>query len=183
MVPLFRLLVALALPLAVVSLPTASQTPPGPIDPCALLTQAEVSAALGETVEPGRRGDAGITRDGANSTTCLWAAALPAEVRPDPLKSLGGRSFTILNVMNWPDGADGSRRFVDGFRQAFRDGAIASQPVDIDIGAEDALWWGDGVAARRGGISIGVSVASPDRAQRRVRAERLARLIVGRLKP
>lgn len=181
MLPPIRLVVALALPLAVVSLPTASQTPPGPIDPCALLTQAEVSAAMGEAVEPGRRGDAGLTRDGANSTTCLWAVTLPPGVMPDPMKSLGGRSFTILNVMNWPGGTSGSRKFVDGFRQAFKEGAIGSQPVDLDIGADDALWWGDGVAARRGAVSIGVSVASPDRAQRRARAERLARLIVGRI--
>lgn len=181
MPPSVRTFVALALPLAVVSLPTASQTPPGPIDPCALLTQAEVSAAMGEAVEPGRRGDNGITRDGANSTTCLWAVALAPGVMPDPMKSLGGRSFTILNVMNWPGGANGSRKFVDGFRQAFWDGAIGSEPVNLDIGAEDALWWGDGVAARRGGVSIGVSVASPDRLQRRARAERLARLIVGRI--
>lgn len=176
-----RLFVALALPLTVVSLPSASQTLPGPIDPCALLTQAEVSAAMGETVEPGRRGDNGITRDGANSTTCLWAVALPPGVMPDPMKSLGGRSFTILNVMNWPGGANDARKFVDGFRKAFAEGAIGSEPVSLQIGADDALWWGDGVAARRGGVSIGVSVASPDRAQRRPRAEGLARLIVKRI--
>lgn len=181
MLPPIRLVVALALPLAVVSLPTASQTPPSAIDPCALLTQAEVSAAMGEAVEPGRRGDNGITRDGANSTTCLWAVALPPGVLPDPMKSLGGRSFTILNVMNWPGDASGSRQFVDGFRKAFAEGAIGSEPVKVDIGADDALWWGDGVAARRGGVSIGISVASPDRAQRRPRAEGLAKLIVGRL--
>jgi hypothetical protein len=183
MLPPTRLIVALTLPFAVASLPTASQTPPGPIDPCALVTQAEVSMAMGQTVEPGRRGDNGITRDGANSTTCLWAVALPPGVLPDPMKSLGGRSFTILNVMNWPDGANGARKFVDGFRQAFKDGAIGSEPVPLTIGADDALWWGDGVAARRGGISIGVSVASPDRDQRRPRAEGLARRIVGRLQP
>lgn len=181
MPPPFRLLVSLTLPLAVVSLPTASQTPPAPIDPCALLTQGEVSAAMGETVEPGRRADNGITRDGANSTTCLWAVALPPGVMPDPMKSLGGRSFAILNVMNWPGGPSDARKFVDGFRKAFTEGAIGSPPVDLSIGADEALWWGDGVAARRGGVSIGISVASPDRPGRRARAEGLARLIVGRL--
>lgn len=176
-----RTLVAAVAPLSVVSLPTVSREPPAAIDPCALLAVTEVSAAMGETVEPGRRADNGITRDGANSTTCLWAVALPPGVMPDPMKSLGGRSFAILNVMNWPGGANDARKFVDGFRTAFAQGAIGAKPVRLEIGADDALWWGDGVAARRGGVSFGISVASPDRAGRRARAEGLARRIVGRI--
>ncbi|HEX7929456.1 MAG TPA: hypothetical protein VF470_00915, partial [Sphingomicrobium sp.] len=43
--------------------PAAAQSPPPPpaIDPCQLLTAAEVSAALGQTVEPGRLSDNGLT--------------------------------------------------------------------------------------------------------------------------
>jgi hypothetical protein len=176
-----RALAAVLAPLTVVSLPPLSSEPPKAIDPCALLTAAEVSAAMGETVEPGRRGDSGITRDGANSTTCLWAVALPKGVLPDPMKSLGGRSFAILNVMNWPGGPADARKFVDGFRIAFAQGDIGSRPVDLALGADDALWWGDGVAARRGDVSFGISVTSPDRARRQAQAEGLARLILGRL--
>jgi len=47
---------------------------------------------------------------------------------------------------------------------------------------ELSLWWGDGVAARKNGVSIGVSVAQfGDRAARRPQAESLAKLIVKRL--
>jgi hypothetical protein len=161
---------------------TAQPPAPAAIDPCALLTAAEVAAAVGQPVEPGQRTDNGITRDGANSTTCLWQVALPAGIAPDPRRSLGGRSFAILNVMNWPDGPAGARKFVDGFRSAFAEDAISSKPVDLEIGADEALWWGDGVAARLNGVSIGMSVASAgDRAMRRPKAEGLARLIVRRL--
>lgn len=156
--------------------------PPAPINPCLLVTAGEVAAVMGQAVEPGRLTQNGITRDGANSTTCLWTVALPLGVVPDPTKSLGGRSFAILNVMNWPDGPTGARKFLEGFRSAFAHNAINSRPVDIAIGADEALWWGDGVAARKGGVSIGMSVASGgDRALRRPKAESLARLIVQRL--
>jgi hypothetical protein len=44
------------------------------------------------------------------------------------------------------------------------------------------LWWGDGVAARKNGISIGVSVAQfGDRAARQPQAESLAKLIIKKL--
>lgn len=165
-----------------VGLGTTARAAPEPVDPCALLSGAEVSAALGRPVEAGRYADNGVTRDGARSTTCLWSVTLPAGVAPDPTKSLGGREFAILNVIAWPGGPSDARKFLDGFRTAFSHGEISSQPVDIKIGADEALWWGDGVAARRGGVSIGMSVASGgDRTLRRPRAERLARLVVQRL--
>jgi hypothetical protein len=164
------------------ALAATAQAAPEPVDPCALLSAVEVSAALGRPVEAGRYADNGVTRDGARSTTCLWAVNLPPGVAPDPTKSLGGREFAILNVIAWPGGPSDARKFLDGFRTAFSHGEISSQPVDIKIGADEALWWGDGVAARLGSVSIGMSVASGgDRALRRPRAERLARLVVQRL--
>lgn len=172
-------LIALALPAAV---PALGQSAPKPIDPCALLTTAEVSAAMGVTVEPGRASSNGVTRDGAASTTCLWQVALPAGVAPDPTRSLGGRSFAILNVQNWPDGPGGAKKFLDGFRAAFADQAISSRPVPVEVGADEAIWWGDGVAARKGGVSIGISAATAgEHAGRRAKAEGLARLILRRL--
>src|SRR2546428_534016 len=60
--------------------------------------------------------------------------------------------------------------------------SITSEPVPVQVGADDALWWGDGVAAREGGVSFGISVATAgDRAGRQPKAESLARLIVQRL--
>jgi hypothetical protein len=162
--------------------PAVARSAPRAIDPCGLLTADEVSAAIGKTVEPGRYSDNGITRDGARSTTCLWAVALPAGVAPDPARSLGGREFAILNVISWPGGPADARKYLENFRQAFEHGEISSKPVDLSIGADEALWWGDGVAARRDGVSIGMSVASAgDRSLRRPRAEGLARLVVQRL--
>jgi hypothetical protein len=160
----------------------AAPTGPAPINPCKLLSTAEVSRTIGRPVEPSRYVDNGVTRDGARSTTCLWQVALPSGAAEDPAKSLGGREFAILNVMNWPGGPGDAHKFLENFRTAFAEGAIGSQPVDIEIGADEALWWGDGVAARRGSVSIGMSVASAgDRTLRRPRAERLARLVVRRL--
>lgn len=160
----------------------AKATPTGPIDACALLTVAEVSAAVGQPVEPGKPSSEGVTRDGAHSTTCLWQVALPPGVAPDPTRSLGGRAFAILNVQNWPDGPNGAKKFVEGFRIAAAHGEIGSTPVPVEVGADEAVWWGDGVAARKGGVSIGMSVASSgDRALRRPKAEGLARLVVGRI--
>ena len=147
---------ALAFALSLLA-PAAAQAQPAAIDPCALLTRDEVSAAMGETVEPGRPTANGVTKDGANSTTCLWAVALPPGVAPDPTQSLGGRSFAILNVQNWPGGPNDARKFLDSFRNAFEDAEIMSKPVAVQVGADEALWWGDGVAARKNGVSIGVS--------------------------
>jgi hypothetical protein len=162
--------------------PAAAQSGPEAIDPCTLLTADEVSAVIGRSVEPGRYTSNGLTRDGAASTTCLWQVALPAGVAPDPSKSLGGRSFAILNVMNWPGGPTDAGKFLDSFRTAFADHEIASEPVAVQVGADEAIWWGDGVAGRKGGVSFGISVASAgDRAARKPKAESLARRIVQRL--
>lgn len=158
-----------------------AQATPTPIDPCSLLTAKEVAATLDRPVEPGRFVDNGVTRDGARSTTCIWAVGLPPGVAPDPTKSLGGREFAILNVIAWPGGPSDARKYLDNFRSAFDQGEIASKPVDIAIGADEALWWGDGVAARKRGVSFGMSVATADRPGRRARAEGLARIVLGRL--
>lgn len=168
--------------LALAATSAQAQTAPTAIDPCALLTTAEVSAAMGLPVEPGRPTSNGVTKDGSFSTTCLWQVALPAGVAPDPTRSLGGRSFAILNVQNWADGPQGAKKFLDGFRAAFANQAISSQPVSVEVGADEAIWWGDGVAARKGGVSIGISAATAGQHEgRQARAESLAKLILRRL--
>jgi hypothetical protein len=155
---------------------------PAPIDACALLTPGEVSAVVGKSVEPGKPFDNGVTAQGAHSTTCIWAAPFAPGVQPDPTKRLGGRGFVVLSVMNWPGGPNDAAKFLEDFHKAFAEHGIDSKPVAVDIGADDALWWGDGVAARKNGVSIGVSVAQfGDRAARRPQSEGLARLIVKKL--
>jgi hypothetical protein len=84
--------------------------------------------------------------------------------------------------MNWPGGPSDAQKFLDDFHRAFEQHGIESKPVAVNVGADDALWWGDGVAARKNGVSFGVSVAQfGDRAARQPQAESLAKLIVKRL--
>lgn len=155
---------------------------PAAIDACALLTPDEVSAAVGKSMEFRKSFDNGITNQGARSTTCMWVADLPAGVEPDPNQRLGGRGFVVLSVMNWPGGPREAAKFLDDFQKAFRQHDIDSKPVAVQVGADDSLWWGDGVAARKNGVSFGVSVAQfGDRDARRPQAESLARLVVKRL--
>ena len=157
----------------------AAQEPGTSVDSCAMLTDAQVSAVMGKPVEPGRHLDNGPTEDGSYSTTCLWVAALPAGVEPDDSKPLGGRNFAILNVQNWVGGASAANHFLDSFMKAFEEHEIPSKPVSVSVGADDAIWWGDGVAARKDGISFGVSVVHDgDAAERKPKAESLARQIV-----
>jgi hypothetical protein len=160
----------------------AAGVPPAAIDACALLTPDEVSAVVGKRVETGHPYDNGITPQGAHSTTCIWAAPLPPGVEPDPAQRLGGRGFVVLSVMNWPAGSSDARKFLEDFQKAFLQHDIDSKPVPVDVGADDSLWWGDGVAARKNGVSFGISVAQfGDRAARRPQAESLAKAIVKRL--
>ena len=164
--------------------PAATGAPPAAIDACALLTPGEVTAVVGRKVEAGQPYDDGITALGAHSTTCIWAAPLSPGVQPDPTQRLGGRGFVVLGVMNWPGGPSDASKFLDDFQKAFRQHDIDSMPVPVQVGADDSLWWGDGVAARKNGVSFGISVAQfGDRATRQPQAESLARLIVKRLPP
>lgn len=155
---------------------------PPAIDACALITLDEVSAAVGKKVETGHSSDNGLTNEGAHSTTCIWAAALPSGVDPNPALRLGGRGFVVLNVMNWSGGRGAARRFLESFQEAFRKHDIESKPVPVDVGADGSLWWGDGIAAYKNGVSFGISIAQfGDRAARQPVAESLAKLIVKRL--
>jgi len=160
----------------------AAAAPPAAVDACALLTPDEVSGVVGRKVDGGQGFDDGITALGSHSTTCIWAAPLPPGVEPDAAKRLGGRGFVELSVMNWPGGPDDARKFLDDFHKAFQQHDIDSSPVPVQVGADDALWWGDGVAARKDSVSFGISVAQfGDRATRQPEAESLARMIVKRL--
>ena len=162
--------------------PARAQEPSMAIDPCRLLSVEEVSAVMGEKVQDGQLLDNGFTRDGAYSTTCLWTGSLPEGVAEDAAKPLGGRPFAMLNVMNWLGGPDFARKFLTDFEEACEAHEIPTPPVAVDVGADEALWWGDGVAAREGGVSIGVSVAQiADRNARQPKAEDLARTVVPRL--
>jgi hypothetical protein len=173
-----------AVPLAILAAasPPAFAAPPAAIDACALLTPDEVSDAVGREMAFRKAFDNGITNQGAHSTTCMWVADLPAGKEPDPNQRLGGRGFVVLSVMNWPGGPSQAAKFLDDFYKAFEQHDIDSKPVAVQVGADDSLWWGDGVAARKDNVSFGVSVAQfGDRDARKPQAESLAKLVAKRL--
>ena len=162
----------------------ATQAEAMEMDACALLSADEISAVVHFKVERGERKDSGRIHDGphrgAYSSTCLWKAAEDASAN-DPGLPLGGARFAILNLMSWPAGSRHAGKFLQDFRDAAEDQTIATTPVPLTIG-DDSLWWGDGVAVRKGNISYGVSVHSVnERPLERQMEETLATKIVGRL--
>ncbi len=156
-----------------------------PINACSLLTDAEVAAAIGAKVTPAQRKDEGDISEssgvkGAYSSTCFWKVISDKPDNPD--KPMGGATFAILNAMQWPVGSGEAKKFLEGFYDAAKQGVIDQKPVQLKI-ADDAIWWGDGVAVRKGDRSFGVSVFWPDkkREERRTFEEALARKIAPRL--
>lgn len=164
--------------------PGGADSPPVAVAACGLLTNLEVGEVLGQAVAPGFAIDNGATGEGAYSTTCLWVARPTGEEieTSDPSLRFGGRSYVMLNTMRWQNGEKDARIFLDSFIKASAEHAIDTKPVKIDIGADDALWWGDGVAGREGDVSFGVSVAQvADRADRQPKATELAKVVAERL--
>ncbi len=154
---------------------------PQAIDACTLLTTSELSTLLGMPVEAGTRHDAGLTPQGAYSSTCIWKVHNARLLAHDPNASLGGADFAILDVFSWPS-SSGAETVLQSFRDAGEKHLIPMRTVDLDIG-DDSLWWGDGVAVRAGAVSFGVSVVlnSADRDKRRVWEEFLAKTILARI--
>jgi hypothetical protein len=134
-----------------------------PINACALLKDAEIEAVIGKKVAPGQRHDEGDVNSGdyvvsgTYSSTCLWRVVTDLPPPNDPSLPLGGNSFAILNAMQWPKGGDDASKFLQSFRDAGKEHVIDMEPVAVQIG-DEALWWGDGVAVRKGDRSFGISV-------------------------
>jgi hypothetical protein len=150
------------------------------INACELLTPAEITAAIGLPVDQGRRQDEGMSRDGQYSSTCFWTIE-PGKA-PDETAPGRGRRFVILNAQRWPAGRDMAKKFLQAFQESADNGIIANQPVPRKFG-DDALWWGDGLAVRKGDVSFGISVFMPKRGEARtsVMEEKLAPHILKRL--
>jgi hypothetical protein len=157
------------------------------VNACRFLSAEEVATAVEAHVERGQRHDSGEVAAGAStipdtySSTCVWRLSTPGSPPADPQRPLSGASYVILNVMQWPRGSGRAHQFVDDFRAAARDGTIEHQPVALKI-ADEALWWGDGVAVRKGDRSFGISVhLVGGRARERGIEEALAKRIAPRL--
>lgn len=130
------------------------------IDACTLLTAAEISRVIGLPVNEGERRDAGLQKTGAYSSACLWTIRTQVAAPANPAKPLNGKSFVILNAMQWPAGSDLARTYLEDFRKASANGVIPAKPVPKSFG-DEALWWGDGLAVRKRDVSFGVSVFMP----------------------
>jgi hypothetical protein len=152
------------------------------MDACALLTREEVAAVVKSAVTPGERRDAGKTSEGAYSLTCLWKIVTTEAEPQDQSAPLGGRSFVILNVIISPHGSMSTESYIQSFRDAAADHTIPGHPVPLQLG-DEALWWGDGVAVRKGDVSFGISVFLTGRKRSTFRSmdQKLATMILGRL--
>lgn len=180
---MFRKILAVALCFAAGAY-AADAPKAAPINACALVSDAEIAAAVGAKVTPGQRKDEGAVGEGQYSSTCFWRVIKEGAQPNDPDKPMGGATFAILNAMEWPAGSGKAKEFLESFFDAAKNGVIDQTPVKLKIAAaEDAIWWGDGVAVRKGDRSFGVSVFFPEktRAERRVLEEALARKIAPRL--
>lgn len=130
------------------------------IDACSLLTAAQISRVIDLSVEEGVRRDEGLQQNGSYSSACVWVVRRETAAPENPQAPLGGRSFVILNAMQWPAGSGLARTFLEAFHAAAAKGEIASKPVPRPFG-DEALWWGDGLAVRARDVSFGVSVFLP----------------------
>lgn len=150
------------------------------INACELLTPAEITAAIGLPVDNGRRQDEGMSRDGQFSSTCFWTIE-PGKA-PDETAPGRGRRFVILNAQRWPAGRDMAKRFLQAFHESADSGVIPNKPAPRKFG-DEALWWGDGLAVRKGDVSFGISVFMPkrDEARTSAREEKLVPQILKRL--
>jgi len=159
----------------------AADAPPE-INACALLDPAQIESVIGQAVEPGSRRDAGLESNGAWSSSCLWLLASEHGKPSDPAAPLRGRSFVILNAMQWPVGSGRAHEFLDTFYEAAEAGVI-SEPSPRQIG-DEALWWGDGLAVRQGDVSFGLSLHLPaavSSPRRGMWEERLAPVVLAQL--
>jgi len=150
------------------SLPFLAMSAPeySSIDACSLLTSAEIERVIGAPISKGVKRDHGLQMDGSYSSTCVWTINSGTPAQDDPRAPLRGRHFVILNAIQWPHGKDMARTFLEAFRTAAKNGEITAAPSPRQFG-DEALWWGDGLAVRKGDVSFGLSVFQPNEKARK----------------
>lgn len=127
------------------------------IDACGLLQPAEIGRVVGRIVDAGVRMDAGRQPDGAWSSSCVWLLRSDGEPPMGARFDLRGRSFVMLNAVQWPAGSGKAGKFLDGFREALAGGVLAG-PLSPRKYGDEAFWWGDGLAVRRRDTGFGLSL-------------------------
>ena len=146
---------------------------------CTLIAKEDVARIVGGTVESAERNDDGKTEDGAYSSTCVWKVTGLPPLPAKPNAPFGGAAFAMLNTITWPAGSGMAKKYLEDFRDAAKQELIDMTPVPVQAG-DEALWWGDGVAVRKGDVSFGVSVhVGTDKKAEQAMEEALAKTIVG----
>ncbi len=161
--------------------PVAAGAEEAHLHACDLLSAGEVAAVVGFNVTRGRTAQE-VNEAGRRSSTCSWVAPLAQGEAPDPRQPIGGVSFAILNVMVWPEGPEGAKKYLQDFRDAAESHAISRAPTPVTIG-DEGLIWGSGVAVRKKAVSFGISVhlTSGDTRAHRGMEQELAHKIAARL--
>jgi hypothetical protein len=169
---------ALILSLVAVALGGGVHAAPMSPSACSLIGKDEVAAVVGGKIEAAEPNDAGTTDDGAYSSTCVWKVTGGTPLPAKPNAPFGGASFAILNTITWPAGSGLAKKYLEDFRDAAKQDLIDMNPVPVQAG-DEALWWGDGVAVRKGDVSFGVSVhVGTDKKAEQAMEEALAKKIV-----
>ncbi len=149
-----------------------------PPSACSLIAKDDVAAVVGGTIAVSEQNDAGATEGEAYSSTCLWKVTGGPVLPAKPDAPFGGASFVILNTITWPAGSGLAKKYLEDFRDAAKQNVIDMNPVPVQAG-DEALWWGDGVAVRKGDVSFGISVhVGTDKQAERAMEEVLAKKIV-----
>jgi hypothetical protein len=142
------------------------------IPACPLLTLDEVATAFGNPVVAAEQEPMGGGEGEGRMTTCFWT---PADGKP-------GATLSIV-VWSWPPGDGGAAGFLDTLRILAAESPDRPPAETLAIG-DDALWDGDRVYVRKGGVSATLATslnaldATPDA---RVKLEALAGIVAGRL--
>ena len=139
---------------ALLSLPAFADAPK-PVDACTLLTVDEIASVTGQKVGQAIARE-GAAAEGSAPSVCIWRVASDSD-RATVDAPLQGSNYVMLNAVSWVPGNPGPTKFVQEFRDAAKQNLIDQTPVPVQVG-DEALYWGDGVAVRKGTYSFGISV-------------------------
>jgi hypothetical protein len=142
------------------------------IPACPLLAADEVAAVFGHRLEAAEEEPSGGGEGEGRMTTCLWTPAG------------GGLGATLaLVVWSWPPGDHGAAGLLETVR-ILADETSERPPVETLTIGDDALWDGDRVYLRKGGVSVTLATsmnaldATPDA---KAKLEALAAIVADRL--
>jgi hypothetical protein len=165
---------------ALITLPLPARADsPAPIDACKLLSADEIATVIGKKVgTPISR--EGAAAEGSTSSVCIWRVAEDSD-RATVDAPLQGSNYVMLNAWSWEPGNSGPAKFLQEFRDAAKNNLIDSTPVPVAVG-DEGLYWGDGVAIRKGSKNFGISVhLQGGKPTEQAMETSLAKKVVGRL--